>query len=476
MMHRPFTALVALAAAASAVAAPPIDLDGAFDEWPDGRQAVADERFLYLQIETPEIVTLQQAPWTIRVLVDTDAAAATGRRPAWTDALGAELRLDMSPPYNGSIGNGVGAAWLGPDETTQISRASSAFAWAPTHAEDAFELRIDRTELNLEGGPIVLQIVALDASGHPAWTRDPVRIDLPPRAGAPVAVDAAVPPKPDNAVRVLSWNVLWGSPMRNPDPFDRVLQAVKPDVVLLQEWDDRNRDAPPVTEEELEKWFNYNEDTPVWTAVKGGERGVGIVSRHPIERIETRTIRPDAAGDPQVETDRGIRFAAARIQTPAGELVAASLHLKCCGGYEGQEDSQRMAEARAIRATLQGAINADRPAMVIVGGDYNLVGSPAPLAIIADDTDADGSDLVAADTRHLGQRVRFTWRKEGDRFAPGRLDYALVGDAGASIANAFIFDASTLSGATLEAIGVERGDTAVSDHLPLVIDILPDSD
>ena len=476
MTHHRTAALVAFTASASALAAPPIDLDGAFDEWPEDRQAVADERFIYLQLGTPEVVTLQQAPWTIRVLVDTDASAATGRRPAWNDEIGAELRLDMSPPYNGAVGNGVGAAWIGDDRETQISRASSVFAWAPTHAEDAFELRIDRAELNLEGGPIVLQIVALDASGDPVWTREPVRIDLPARASAPVAVDATIPAKPDGAVRVLSWNVLWGSPMANPEPFDRVIHALEPDVILLQEWDDRNRDAPPVTEEELEKWFNYHEDTPVWSALKGGERGVAIVSRHPLERIETRTLRPDPADDSQVAIDRGIRVAAARIRTPAGELVAASLHLKCCGGFGGPEDSQRMAEARAIRATIRDAVNARRPAMVVVGGDYNLVGSPEPLAMIADDTDSDGSDLVAADTRHLAGRVRFTWRQEGDRFPPGRLDYALVGDAGASIANAFIFDAESIADAALADIGVERSDTAVSDHLPLVVDILPDAD
>jgi endonuclease/exonuclease/phosphatase family metal-dependent hydrolase len=477
MHHRTLlTSFWALVATPALLAAGPVDLDGAFGDWPDGARAVADERFIYLRFDTPEVVTLQQAPWTVSVLIDTDASAATGTRFDWDDAgLGADLRLDMSPLYQGAVGNGVGGAWLEGRGDRPLSRAASAFAWAPTHAEDAFELRIGRAELDLGGGPIVLRIAALDAAGEPVWTLDPVRLDLPPIDPAPERIEVALPAKPDGAVRVLSWNVLWGSPMGNPEPFDRVLQALKPDVVLVQEWDDRNRDAPPVTEEELVKWFNYSEESPVWTAIKGGERGVAIVSRHPMQRIETRTLRPVAEGDPQVDDSRGIRVAAARITTPAGDLVATSLHLKCCGGYAGEEDSQRLAEARAIRAALQQAIRASAPDMVIIGGDFNLVGDPAPQALLASGTDADGGDLVVADTKNLGQQVRHTWREQGSRFAPGRLDYALVGDAGARIANAFIFDASVLSDATLEAIGVQRDDTATSDHLPVVIDILPDA-
>lgn len=452
-----------------------VDLDGRFDEWPASARALADDRFIYLRLATPETVTLQQAPWTISVLIDADASADTGARLAWDDSgLGAELRLDMSPPFEGAVGNGVGAARLTGAGETRLDDATGAFAWAPTHASDAFEIRIDRRALALDG-PVALRIGAFDAAGAPAWTLDPVRLDLPALAGEPLRVDLEIPAKPAGAVRVLSWNVLWGSPMANTEPFDRVLGALDPDVILVQEWDDRNRDAPPVDEEELAKWFNYHEDTPIWSVVKGAERGVAIVSRHPLERIETRTLRPIADGDSRVREDNGIRFAAARVRTPAGDMIAASLHLKCCGGYGGEEDAQRLAEARAIREAIRAATRAGKAPMVVVAGDYNLVGDPAPLAMIASGTDSDASDLVAADTRNLGQPVRFTWSESGSRFAPGRLDYALVGDASARIVNAFIFDASALSDATLAAIAVERGDTAVSDHMPLVIDILPAS-
>jgi hypothetical protein len=46
-----------------------------------------------------------------------------------------------------------------------------------------------------------------------------------------------------------------------------------------------------------------------------------------------------------------------------------------------------------------------------------------------------------------------------------------VGDAGAAIEGAFVLDAAVLGDAALAAAGIERGDTGVSDHLPVVVDV-----
>ncbi|MFG0275345.1 MAG: endonuclease/exonuclease/phosphatase family protein [Phycisphaerales bacterium] len=475
MKHLPLIVAGLLGIVTSAAAEPVIELDGEFDDWPEGVWAVADAEYLYIRVQTGEVTSLQNSRFTVNINIDADGDAETGLRLARYDPAvvwGADLSLSFS--------TGVTARLLARDgPVTPIAHSAYGVLFAPSHASDQFEIRLDRVpkgDLPQLGGNIVVAALAEDSRRlREVWNQGAVRLHPPELAPAPERLDIEVPARPDDAVRVLSWNVLWGSPMGNPEPFDRVLHALKPDVVLVQEWDDRNRDAPPVTEDELATWFNYSEDTPVWTAIKGGERGVAIISRHPMQRIETRTLRPDSAGDPKVDDSRGIRVAAARISTPVGDLVATSLHLKCCGGYAGEEDSQRLAEARAIRAALLQAMRADAPDMVVIAGDFNLVGDPAPQALLASGTDADGGDLVVADTPNLGQRVRVSWREQGSRFAPGRLDYALVGDAGARIANAFIFDASVLSDATLEAIGVQRDDTATSDHMPVVIDILPDA-
>jgi len=460
---------LAFALASLCLAAQPVDLDGRFDEWSEGRWAIADEEAVYLRLRTPEPVTLQQAPWTVSIFIDADASGETGRRFAWDDAgLGVELRLDMSPPHEGAIGNGVAAARI--DTQNGQRYGSDAFSWAPTHAADAFEIRIPRSTLNLRG-PVALRVSALDIDGNPVWTQGAVQLDLPSLDETPSDADAEVPAKPDGAIRVVSWNVLWGSPMRNAEGFDRLMRALRPDVLLLQEWDDRDRDAPPYSEQEIADWFNYTEDEPVWSAIKGGERGVAVVSRHTLERIDTRTLQPAPAGDPEVDMDRGVRVAAARVRTPLGDLVAASLHLKCCGGLHGFEDAQRLAEARAIRETLRREVRDDPPTMVVIAGDFNLVGSPAPREMLASGTDADGSDLAVADTVNLGRRVRISWRNEGDRFPPGRLDYALVGEAGARIVNAFILDTASLSDEALRKSGLQRHDTDISDHLPMIIDL-----
>ena len=119
---------------------------------------------------------------------------------------------------------------------------------------------------------------------------------------------------------------------------------------------------------------------------------------------------------------------------------------------------------------LRAAWRDHAPCVRVVGGDLNLVGSREPLGILASRLDGDGGALEIADAPVLGDAAAYTWTQAWSRFSPGRLDWLLHGRDVRTV-RAFVLDAHRLDDATLAAAGVERGDTSVSDHLPLVLDL-----
>src|SRR5205814_4949203 len=146
---------------------------------------------------------------------------------------------------------------------------------------------------------------------------------------------------------------------------------------------------------------------------------------------------------------------------------------KCCGTAGGPEDQRRLAEAQAINAAMKTAMPQVNTPMRVLGGDLNLVGAAGPLGALAAGLDTDGSDMAVVQPMVLGDPSLITWVDPKSEFPPGRLDYLLVSDASAQVVNAFVLDTSKLSAKSLARVGMDRGDTAASDHLPVVVDIKP---
>jgi endonuclease/exonuclease/phosphatase family metal-dependent hydrolase len=461
-------ALAAVCSIAGPMAAQPIDMDGRDVEWPADAAAVADGGAVYFRLHLNEVTSIQSAPWQISLLIDVDGDPKSGNTNLpGADGMGVDLEFRMSPFDRDRLGlqafqhPGEGAPALA------LPAGAHQFFWAPTHASDTFEFRM----MGLPPHESVrARFVALDIDGDVAWATDTFGIQ---RSGAP-SEPPAMPSltKPEGAVRVMSMNVRWGTPFMRPDSIARIIHAINPDVILLQEWEDESRDAPPETSASIDQWFAEDAAWEPWHAVKGSERGVAVVSRYPLERIDTDALRPSAEEDPQVDDTRGIRVALARVKSPMGDLLAASVHLKCCGSFGGSEDAQRVAEAQAINGAIRSAMRSSRTSGAVVGGDFNLVGAPTPLAALSDGADLDGSTLESADLVNIGTRRRVTWQGGDGRFPPGRLDYVLYSGAGLAVAQSFVLDPAALDEAALASMGLEEGDLTASDHLPIVVDFV----
>ncbi|TVQ49536.1 MAG: hypothetical protein EA371_02845 [Gammaproteobacteria bacterium] len=481
-----------LAPMLSAQAQPAIVLDGEFGDWPAGQQVLADPWHLYLRLALPEAVSLQTSTTTTEVLIDLDDEPATGRQVTPADgaaALGVDLALLFAPAESrddAGLGSGAAARAYRRDGTPRRLRHQQVgFAALPTHLADEFELRIPRHVLEdrrlgpllrAEGTARVL-VRRLAASGRVVWESGVMTLSRPAAAAGPWQVDSGLPARPAEAVRVLSANVEWASPLENPAPFARLLAAAQPDIVLLQEWDRIERDArgrppPRLSARSIAEWFDTHAPAErPWEVHRTGALGVAIASQLPLTAVGEAPLAYRLAAGEEALLARSVRYVAALAESRIGPLLLANIHLKCCGGAASAEDLQRKAEAVSINLALRRALAETDAEVVLVGGDFNLVGVTAPREIIAAGLDPTGGNLVAARILTLAGDSATTWRDPRSRFPPSRLDYLLYPPSVTVAVNAFLFDTAGLGEGALRRHGLAAGDAAYSDHLPLVVDL-----
>lgn len=459
-------------------------IDGSLEDWRGSRSFAADDRFVYVRWSVPEVRSLGAGSPPILVELDLDGSAQTGsvRSPG-------DVGVDLSVEFAGS---GMGEERpRGPRIQSTINGAAGSHKWqdvglytGPTHASKTFEMRLDRRLLAGVGLP-----------GGGAGTLSG-RVSLPTRDGSDTArigevetiavpalgsgvrtVRVGVPPKPAGSLRLVSYNVLWGSPHKAPDSFSRIFRALDPDLVLAQEWQlqARGQDArgSQIGETELESWFAQHvaRGDERWTAECTDGLGVAVMSRMPLlDRGPQRLDAPKTT-----RWDFPVRFAAGVVRSPIGDIVVGTVHLKASGALGSEEDTRRLAEAAAVNQSIRSlGAGVQRP-LYIIGGDFNMNGSTAVIDDLRRGLDADGSDLEAAVPRVLGENLTYTFVGQPDegRSTAVRLDYFIYPGSALRVAQSFVLDTSLLSDDALKAAGLQRTDSWGSDHLPVVIDLLP---
>lgn len=444
----------------------PVVIDGETtpEEWPAGVVAQCDEDWLYFRVKLAgEPQTLQGMPRTLALWVDADSNMATGDRRALRNgaSFGVDFEVRFSPRELGS--RGVEVVAHGAGGAARVTSDRSRVHFAPTYASSGwYEVRVSRDIAEVPGlhtqGDARSVFVLHEPDGTIGrWRSEPFTFSKPAFSGVTRHEQVDVPARHAGAVRVVSWNVERDSPVQEADRVARVISALDADILLFQEWDSSAAD--------VERWFKTNLPGEEWYVIRGEGQGVLIVSRMPSTPLgPARLALPDA--------QHPIRFVGATIYTPYGQAAVASVHLKCCGTLDSSEDIKRSAEASLINETMRKALNGSRVRARVIGGDFNLVGGRRPLDTMARGLDETGSPLNTARAGVLGDRASYTWRDAGTPFAAGRLDYMLVSESGARIAQSFVLDTSVLSESALSAVGLRHDDTLVSDHLPLVADLV----
>lgn len=452
----------------------PVRLDGRLEEWADGTVIRGDGQFLHLRLTTHEPFTLQGGRFTTRLFLDLDDDPRSGTDGQLGDAHrppGCDLEVIFSPERKNSRSGISILAWSGPERARKVGHDKVGLMFAPVHAAAEFEVRLDRrtalpqalADRWRDSRQVSGRYAVFDLEDRVVHRSAPFRTRLPPIDPAGSGSREPLPAVAEDCVRVVSWNIEKAAPREQPDPFGRILRALDPDVVLVQEWWN-------TSEEELLGWFSTNVPSPTpWRVATFGELGVAILSRGPLSATSTERLLVDRYGDGRRRSP--VRYVCAAAETSIGTLLLASIHLKAFGGDGSPEDDLRQRQARAIHADLRGQLDRFPDAGLALAGDLNLVGTRRPLDLLRLDLDRDATELETADAALLGGRSVQTWYSSDGQYSPGRLDYALVSDSVLEVARTFVLETDKLARSSLQESGLLPDDSRCSDHRPLVLDL-----
>jgi len=351
----------------------------------------------------------------------------------------------------------------------------------------------------LGSGPAVT--ATADAPG-PAPSETPSR---PPLAPVPTAIrgaDTGFLQRPSGeSIRVMSYNVNWDSIFPENDPknhelreydrgeaFGRILRAVQPDVICLQEIN-YLRSAQELGQfigqaagsSPDQDWQIANvRDTVIATRFGLLEDGYKLVtSLYPLD----------------------LQQAAALIDLPEAQYGSTDLYVICAHFRAGGERSDillRSRQADVVMANLRdlktpgGRLDLEPDTPIVILGDFNIYTTDPALhartlergdiydeATYGEDLqpDWDGTPLADAHPSQNGLGVDFyTWRSGSPLFPPGALDRIFYADSALDLGNTFILNTMLLPDEALELLGLQAGDVVLDlpsdyyDHLPLVVD------
>jgi endonuclease/exonuclease/phosphatase family metal-dependent hydrolase len=292
------------------------------------------------------------------------------------------------------------------------------------------------------------------------------------------------------AIRILTWNVYRNTifptegedvdvaAATRPARFARVMRALRPDVVCLQE----------ITAgvERTASLMNHvlpATDGRTWQAF--GAEDTVILSRF------------DIVGRDQGFVDAPNRrrgHAIALLKGPSTDFYVVCAHLQSANGAANA--AVRRQQARLIATTIRDAetgtkgIHIAARTPLIILGDFNAI--PGDTAFVDDlvsgrigdgagaPLDWDHSPLTDARPRHNASGTeRYTWRNDLEPFPPGVLDRIIYSDSVLTSVNQFVLDTTALRQPTLRSAGLRAIDTmrdpqtGIHDHYPVVIDVVP---
>ena len=501
-------------------------IDGSFDDWdgvaplvvdrsgdvPDGSPvdlgAIAaqdDPRFLHFLIDLGDTVTVQGLLGSVELVLNVDGDSATGGAHGGVD--GADMAVVLtrqSDPAADARGVGVGMRRIGQGGPGEVEPAGSVgLIVSPTHSSDRFEVRLDRGLI--AGGPGHLPAAGQGGfvAGRLRYLRAGAVVDESPLFTHRLATAAGEPPplleadalaRSPGAFRVVAWNVSDSSFHTNADAFQRVVRALQPDVLLLDEI------YFSITLEELAVFgegIGLGDESWTWSLAQGGGRQRTAVGARALSlRGEPAMARIDHApgaleqwlqevGDepeaPRMpppsalarnEASGGVSATGAWVTIEGVDVLFVPVDLQSAG-YDGSpRDRLRELQARTLNGAIAAVVDGRPDLGVVVAGDLNLVGSTRPLNALRRGLGPDGTDLDVARLERLRDRSLATWRGiwREDPFSPGRLDYLLYRGEVLEVDRGFVFDAAALAPDAREALGVWEMDTERSDHLPLVVD------
>ena len=462
------------------IAGHPINIDGQFHDWDnveiaysdmegDGMNAdfgnvkiTYDMEFLFIYFNFHNGEYLMQDWNAFHLYIDADNNASTG-----LDFHGIGAELDWT------FGQREGVFYINGGSET-IWQNDLTLRIGPTITSTEFEIAISRESdvLTLNESQVLAEGKIMIAEALPNSDTVPnedggiyfsVGEDTVPLAN-PIPLER----KHEDDIRIVTYNT-WNDGFldeeRQPH-FKRIIQALDPDVIALQEhwdWDE--------IDDIIQSWFPDEPWHASWT-----HRDMVVLSRFSI--IDDASL---------ISSERTMCALLDTEEELGKNLLIVNSHLSCCGNNEDrqQQVDEFLSVWREWISNENGPFNLEDETPFVHVGDFNFVGyrqqvETIRIGDIIDENeygedylpDWDNTAVIDLFSRHTHKRMGYTWRSDGSSFNPGKLDYIFYSDATIDTGRHFTLNTLAMEEATLMEYGLEWDDTQeASDHLPRVFDI-----
>ena len=458
----------------------PITIDGQFQDWDnvpvaysdiegDGISAdfanikvTYDMEFLFIYFSFHYGEFLMQDWNAFHLYIDADNDSTTGLE---YHGIGAELDWTFGQRQGVFYSNGGSSDIWQNDLSLRIGPTITSSEFEIAIARDSYLMTLNGSQVLVEG-----RIVIAEAP--------PNSDSVPNESGGiyfSIGEDAVPSPEPiplarrhEDDIRIVTYNNLnegMIDPEREPH-FRRILQALDPDVIAVQEhweWNEIN--------DVVQSWFPDEQWYASWTY-----RDLVVLSRFPI------------LNDANLISSERTMCALLDTEDELGKnLLVINSHLSCCAYNDSrQEQVDEFASVwRNWITNSDGPFDLEFETPFLHVGDFNFVGyrrqvETLRIGDIVDENeygddfppDWDASNIVDLFSRHTHKRMGYTWRSDGSSFNPGKLDYIFYSNATIDTGKHYILNTLALDDETLAGYGLERDDTQeASDHLPRVFDI-----
>ena len=454
-------------------AAHPIVIDGLFDDWqevpvtitdPEGDynyddwaelKITNDDDFIFFKISLHSEETLLQNWNNFYLYIDADKDSLTGHP---FRGMGAELAWHF--------GYRTGQ-YFEQDGIIDLWQNDITLRQAPTVTSTEFEIAIARGSFVLSDPDSIAVIFSsfYDTGDYmpDSWGGIVYQLDTTVVGPAePILLEKT-------GTRLVTYNTLYTGilePDRQPK-FQRIIQALDPDIIALQEHSEWNEIGDIIS-----SWF------PEDTWYQGYTfRDLVVLSKYPIIN-QANLISSERTMCALLQTDDPIN----------PYLLILNSHFSCCDNDDDRQEQvdELVQVLREWRLNDNGPFDLPEGTPMFHVGDFNFVGYREQIETVTAGNiqdegnygndfplDWDGTAITDLFSRQTHKRMAYTWRSDGSSFNPGKLDYVLYTDSNLSILNHFVLNTLAMPDSILNEWELEAEDTnEASDHLPRIVDFM----
>ena len=454
-------------------AAHPIVIDGLFDDWqevpvtitdPEGDynyddwaelKITNDDDFIFFKISLHSEETLLQNWNNFYLYIDADRDSLTGHP---FRGMGAELAWHF--------GYRTGQ-YFEQDGIIDLWQNDITLRQAPTVTSTEFEIAIARGSFVLSDPDSIAVIFSsfYDTGDYmpDSWGGVVYQLDTTVVGPAePILLEKT-------GTRLVTYNTLNTGilePDRQPN-FQRIIQALAPDIIVLQEHSEWNEIGDIIS-----SWFAEDTWYQGYTF-----RDLVVLSKYPIIN-QANLISSERTMCALLQTDDPIN----------PYLLILNSHFSCCDNDDDRQEQvdELVQVLREWRLNDNGPFNLPEGTPMFHVGDFNFVGYREQIETVTAGNiqdegnygsdfplDWDGTAITDLFSRHTHKRMAYTWRSDGSSFNPGKLDYVLYTDSNLSILNHFVLNTLAMPDSVLNEWELEAEDTnEASDHLPRIVDFM----